>query len=113
MRYGELTNWIVNILQSPLTIQNKFQFPVAISWHEENTKPIFVINLEPGESHVMVNPSSQNFKALNSTEHHFPLFIVNMEAEVQLVDNMIPLYCTVLYFTVILLEDSMSHTSIP
>lgn len=79
MRYGELTNWIVNILQTPLTIHNKFQFPVSISWHEENTKPKFVINLEPGESHVMVNPSAQNFKTLNKTDQLFQQYMVNAE----------------------------------
>lgn len=71
MRYGELTNWIVNILISPLRIHNKFQFPVSISWHEENTEPKFVINLEPGESHVMVNPLSQNLKIAHRTEQFF------------------------------------------
>ena len=54
MEYKELTNWLGNVAQSPLTFTNKFPFPVTIHSREENASPVFVVTLKPGKTHYMV-----------------------------------------------------------
>jgi hypothetical protein len=58
MEYKELTNWLGNIAQSPLTFTNKFPFPVTIHSHEENATPVFLVTLKPGKTHYNVIVSS-------------------------------------------------------
>lgn len=54
MEYKELTNWLGNVAQSPLTFTNKFPFPVSIHSREENAIQLFVVTLKPGKTHYMV-----------------------------------------------------------
>ena len=109
MNYGELTDWIINILQSSLTITNKFPFPVSVSWHEENTNPKFVVKLESGETHVMVNTFQNNLMAFEKSRWILVpeqklcvvdfLIIQDLVVFYIFTDNMIQLYCTVMYST--------------